>query len=82
MYDALSQVIGSIARATKTLGHPPTVCLVCDEEWEEIAREHVGGPWLGQMKVCGVPLGRLTEFQAARRAVLADMTYRLYGRYR
>lgn len=32
--------------------------LVSDEEWDRCAIEHIGGPWLGKLMICGVPLRR------------------------
>lgn len=52
-------VIAEVARSIQitTWRHGPlTYCEVSEDEYREICREHIGGPWLGEMKIYGVPI--------------------------
>lgn len=51
----IAEVATSILLATKR-GHAVTYCEVSPAEYLEICKEHVGGPWLGKMEICGVPI--------------------------
>ena len=46
----------SIKWATEKLGHRPIYCMVCDDEYEALCKEEIGGPWFGGMTVDHVPI--------------------------
>lgn len=58
----LDEIVSSIKRArARSGGKPPPHCYVCDQEWDEVASELIGGPWFGELTVMGVPLLRLRD---------------------
>lgn len=57
----LSAIISDIKRfQAENHGAFPPLYLVSDAQWREVARDHIGGPWLGGLMVCNVPLVKIS----------------------
>jgi len=63
----IDRIILDIKRLQIEMGTPNLpFYITSDADWTKCAREHVGGPWLGKMMICGVPLLKASELGSER----------------
>lgn len=64
-FQVVDEVMESILRA-QARGHWLAYCEVGEEEYREICRKFFGGPWLGKLTCCGLPIRVRRSEQEAR----------------
>jgi hypothetical protein len=52
----VDSIMASIDHAAIVLGHRPFYCCISQGEWNDLVQYYIGGPWLGQFEVRGVPI--------------------------